>query len=65
MKNKFKLNELVKVNGYGKIFGKVNNELGFVIEKDEYYLDYYIDIIFGKEDWFDEKALKKVFEKDK
>ena len=64
MRNKFKYGELVKINGIGKIYGKVKNELGFVIDKDEYYLDYYIDIFFGNKDWFDEKYLEKVLEKE-
>lgn len=64
MRNKFKYGELVKINGIGKIYGKVKNELGFVIDKDEYYLDYYVDIFFGNKDWFDEKYLERVLEKE-
>lgn len=64
MRNKFKYGELVKINGIGKIYGKVKNELGIVIDKDEYYLDYYVDIFFGNKDWFDEKYLEKILEKE-
>lgn len=64
MRNKFKYGELVKVNGIGKIYGKVKNELGFVIDKDEYYLDYYVDMFLGNKDWFDEQYLEKVLKKD-
>ena len=60
MKNKFKFDELVKVNGMGKQFGNVKNELGFVIERDIYYKDYNIQIVFGNEDWFEEESIKKV-----
>lgn len=65
MRNKFKNGELVKVNGIGKIFGKVKNKLGFVIDKDEYYKDYYVDLVSANKDWFDEKYLEKIFEKDR
>ena len=64
MRNKFKYGELVKINGIGKIYGKVKNELGFVIDKDEYYLDYYVDMFFGNKDWFDEQYLEKVLKKE-
>lgn len=40
MRNKFNYGELVKVNGIGKIYGKVKNKLGFIIEKDSYYADW-------------------------
>ncbi len=62
MRNKYKYNELVKVNGIGKIYGKVKNELGFIIEKDNYFNDYYIDLIFGKKDWFAEESIERVLE---
>ena len=52
MRSKYNYNELVKVNGIGKNFGKVENKLGFIIRKDDCYDDYYIKMIFGEEDWF-------------
>lgn len=65
MKNKFSYGELVKVTGIGKIYGKVKEKLGFVIEKDKYFNDYYIDLIFSNKDWFNETEISKVFEKTK
>ncbi len=60
MRNKYNYNELVKVNGIGKKFGKVENKLGFIIRKDDFYNDYYIDLIFGEKDWFDENSIERV-----
>lgn len=60
MRNKYNYNELVKVNGVGKEFGKVENKLGFIIRKDDFYNDYYIDLIFGEKDWFDENSIERV-----
>ena len=42
MRNRYNYGELVKVDGVGKQFGKVKNKLGFIIEKDIYYQEYYI-----------------------
>ena len=63
MKNRFKINELVKVSGFGKIYGNVKEKLGFIVERDEYFKDYYIDLIFGKSDWFEESSICKLFYK--
>ena len=60
MRNKFNYNELVKVDGMGKIYGKVKNKLGFIIEKDQFFEDYHIDLIFGNKDWFNEKDIKRI-----
>ena len=65
MRNKFNYGELVKVSGIGKEFGEVNNKLGFVIQKDDYYDDYYIEIIFGNKDWFNENSLERILEERK
>ena len=62
MKNKFNRGDFVKVTGIGKIYGKVNEKLGFVIERDEYFKDYYIDLNNGKKDWFESKDITKVFD---
>ena len=43
MRNKYNCGELVQVNGIGKQFGKIENQLGFVIRKDDFFDDYYID----------------------
>ena len=60
MRNKYNYGELVKVSGIGKELGKVNNKLGFIIRRDDFYNDYYIDLIFGEKDWFNEKSIERV-----
>ena len=65
MRNKYSYNELVKVSGEGKIFGNIKNKLGFIIKKDEFFEDYYIDLIFSKKDWFNEESIERVFKKNK
>ena len=55
MRNKYNYGELVLVNGKGKLYGKKYKNLGFIIEKDFYYDDYYVEFIFDKKDWFTEK----------
>lgn len=65
MRSKYNNGELVKVNGFGKIYGKVKNKLGFILEKDAYFADYYISLIFGKKDWFPENAIERVLGKKK
>ena len=60
MRNKYNYNELVRVNGEGKQFGKVEGQLGFIIEKDLFYNDYYIELIFGEKDWFNESAIERI-----
>lgn len=60
MRNKYNYGELVKISGIGKEFGKVENKLGFIIRKDDFYDDYYIDMILGEKDWFNEESLERV-----
>ena len=60
MRNKYNYDELVVVNGIGKLYGKVKNKLGFIKEKDPFFQDYYIDLIFGKKDWFEEKNITRI-----
>ena len=60
MRNKYNYGELVQVNGIGKNFGKVENQLGFIIRKDDFYDDYYIDLIFGEKDWFNEESIERI-----
>jgi hypothetical protein len=60
MFNKFKNNQKVIVNGFGKcnnFFYK--NRIGKVICRDPYYLDYNIQFEDNSEDWLDGKYLKK------
>lgn len=60
MRNKYNIGELVQVNGIGKIYKKIINRLGFIVEKDFYYNDYYIELTSGKKDWFKERDIKRV-----
>ena len=60
MRNKYNCGELVQVNGIGKQFGKVENALGFIIRKDDFFDDYYIDLIFGEKDWFTEESIERI-----
>lgn len=58
MFNKFKIGDLVRVFGIGKIANKkYNGEIGKVIEKDSYFLDYLIRFKSKSEDWVDERYL--------
>lgn len=65
MRNKYNCNELVQVTGIGKQFGKVEKQLGFIVRKDDFFEDYYIDLIFGEKDWFNEKSIKRILGKRK
>jgi len=60
MRNKYNYGELVMVCGVGKEFGKVNNRLGFIINRDEFFEDYYIELIFGEKDWFKEDSIQRI-----
>lgn len=62
MRNKFNYGELVKISGIGKEFGRVDNKLGFIIRKDDFFNDYYIEMLFGCKDWFNEDSLERVFD---
>ena len=61
MFNKFKIGEIVIVNGIGKCNDtEYKNKIGIVICRDPYYLDYNIRFIDGSEDWLDAKYLEKL-----
>lgn len=61
MFNKFKNNQKVIVNGFGKCnHRRYRYKKGIVICRDPYYLDYNIRFEDGTEDWVDEKFLRKV-----
>lgn len=60
MRNKYNYGELVKVSGIGKQLGKVENKLGFIIRKDDFFDDYYIELLFGEKDWFNEESLERI-----
>lgn len=63
MRNKFNYNELVKISGSGKIYGKIKDEFGFILEKDMIYGDYYVELFNKKKDWFNKKDITRVFNK--
>ena len=61
MFNKFKNNQLVIVNGFGKENGTFyKNKLAKVICRDPFFLDYNIKFPDGTEDWINGIYLKKV-----
>lgn len=65
MFNKFKNNEKVIVNGFGKCDGTFyKNAKAVVICRDPYFLDYNIRFDDGTEDWIDGEFLEK-FEGEK
>ncbi|HJJ19347.1 MAG TPA: hypothetical protein OIM61_08940 [Clostridiaceae bacterium] len=60
MFNKFKNNQCVIVNGFGKCNNKLYQDaIGTVICRDPYYLDYNIRFEDGTEDWLDGICLVK------
>ena len=66
MMNRYKKGELVIVNGIGKLHSEENsNVIGIIKEKDYFFNEYLVEIPFGKEDWFKESDLTRVFDKDK
>ncbi len=61
MRNKFKKGEPVIVNGIGKKDDKIYiNRFGSIIERDAFFLDYNVEFSENEDDWFNERALKKV-----
>lgn len=65
MKNKFRKGEVVIVDGIGKISEKNHNQLGIIEAKDYYYNEYLVTLISSKtEDWFKEKDIKTVMERN-
>ena len=61
MHNKFKINEIVIVNGIGKEKGThYKNRIAKVICRYPFYFDYNIKFNDGTEDWLDGECLKKL-----
>lgn len=61
MHNKFKINEIVIVNGNGKENGThYTNRIAKVICRDPFFYDYNIKFDNGTEDWVNGKCLKKL-----
>lgn len=64
MKNKFRIGEIVIVNGKGKIYEKHFKAIGIVEEKDYYFNQYLVTILSqNKEDWFKEDDIEIVMER--
>ncbi len=63
MKNKFRINEIVVVNGKGKIYEKPIKALAMIECKDYYFNEYFVTLLSSKkQDWFDEKDIETVME---
>jgi len=61
MKNKFRIGEIVVVNGKGKIFEKNESGLAIIESKDYYFNEYLVTILSKhKQDWFKEKAIERI-----
>lgn len=64
MTNKFRIGEIVIVNGKGKIYEKNFKALGIIEMKDYYLNDYLVTMLSnGKEDWFSEDDIQIVMER--
>lgn len=65
MKNRFRKGEVVLVDGIGKISEKKHRQLGIIEAKEYYYNEYLVTLISDKtEDWFREKDIKIVMERN-
>ena len=64
MKNKFRIGEIVIINGTGKIYEKHIRALGIVKGKEYYFNEYLVSILSeDTEDWFSEDDLEIVMER--
>lgn len=64
MKNKFKYDELVRVNGKGKLYEKKFNTFAIVKCKEYDYNDYLVELLSNKKmEWFSEKELIRILER--
>lgn len=63
MKNKFRINEIVVVNGKGKIYDRPIRALAMIDSKDYDFNDYFVTLLStNKQDWFEEKDIERVME---
>ena len=63
MKNKFRIGEIVVLNGKGKIYKEVIKALAIIESKDYFFNEYFVTILVNKrQDWFEEKDIKRVME---
>lgn len=64
MKNKFRIGEIVLINGTGKVYEKHFKALAIIQEKDYYFNEYLVTILSENiEDWFDEKDIEIVMDR--
>ena len=64
MKNKFRIGEIVIINGTGKIYEKHIRALGIVKGKEYYFNEYLVSILSeDTEDWFSKDDLEIVMER--
>ena len=64
MKNKFRIGEIVIVNGKSEIYQKHIKAIGIIESKDYYYNEYLVNILSqNKEDWFKEDDIEIVMER--
>lgn len=65
MKNKFRIGEIVVVNGKGKIYEEPIKSLAIIDSKDYFFNEYFVTILVSKkQDWFEEKDIERVMETD-
>ena len=63
MKNKFRIGEIVVVNGKGKIYERPVKALAMIDSKDYYFNEYFVTLLSSqKQDWFEEKDIERVME---
>ena len=61
MKNKFRINEIVVVNGKGKIYDIPIKALAMIDSKDYDFNEYFVTLLSSnKQDWFEEKDIERV-----
>lgn len=61
MKNKFRINEIVVVNGKGKIYDRPIKALAMIDSKDYDFNEYFVTLLSSnKQDWFEEKDIERV-----
>lgn len=65
MKNKFRIGEIVVVNGKGKIHNKYFRAIGIIQYKDYYFNEYFVTMISSnKEYWFSEEDIEIAMDRE-
>ena len=65
MKNKFRIGEIVVVNGKGKIHNKYFRAIGIIQYKDYYFNEYFVTMISSNiEDWFSEEDIEIAMDRE-